>query len=168
LPLLAVVNGLLCRILDCNTLTFIIYIESCSLQHILSNESLNLFPDFLQRKAVLRRLGYIDENETVCIKGRTACEVQSCEELIATEMVFEGLLNDLEPEMICAVLSALVFQEKSDSELDSELPQKLVDTCMKMKTIATNLGRLQKEEGIEIDPGEYCDSSLKWGLVHPV
>lgn len=41
-----------------------------ALRHLLSNESLQLFPDFLQRKAVLRTLGYIDEFEAVCVKGR--------------------------------------------------------------------------------------------------
>jgi antiviral helicase SKI2 len=140
-----------------------------TLQHLLSNESLQLFPDFLQRKAVLRKLGYVDANETVCVKGRVACEVNTCEELIVTEMVFEGLLNDLEPEEIVAVLSALVYQDKSsDTELDCELPEKLVTCCEQMKTVATNLGQLQKEQGLDIDPGEYCDGSLKFGLVHVV
>lgn len=58
-----------------------------ALSHLLSNESLQLFPDFLQRKAVLQTLGYLDENEAVGVKGRVACEVNSCEELIVTEMV---------------------------------------------------------------------------------
>ena len=49
------------------------------LQHFLSNESLSLFPDFQQRKAVLKTLGYLDENETVSFKGRVACEVNTCE-----------------------------------------------------------------------------------------
>lgn len=140
-----------------------------TLQHLLSNESLQLFPDFLQRKAVLRKLGYVDDNETVCVKGRVACEVNTCEELIVTEMVFEGLLNDLEPEEIVAVLSALVYQEKSnDAELDAELPERLVNCIEQMKSVATNLGQLQKDQGLEIDPGEYCDGSLKFGLVHVV
>lgn len=139
------------------------------LRHLLSNESLQLFPDFLQRKAVLRKLGYVDGNEIVCVKGRVACEVNTCEEILVTEMVFEGLFNDLEPEEVVAVLSALVYQEKnSEEELDSELPDKLVSCCKRMKTIATNLGRLQKECGLTIDPGEYCDNSLKFGLVHVV
>jgi antiviral helicase SKI2 len=139
-----------------------------TLQHLLSNESLQLFPDFLQRKAVLRKLGYVDDNETVCVKGRVACEVNTCQELIVTEMVFEGLLTDLEPEEIVAVLSALVYQDKSSVELDSELPEKLVTCCEQMKSVATNLGQLQKDQGLDIDPGEYCDESLNFGLVHVV
>jgi len=140
-----------------------------TLRRLLSNESLELFPDFLQRKTVLRRLGYIDGNETVAVKGRVACEVNTCEELIATEMVFEGILNDMTAEEIVAALSALIFQEKSqEEELDSELPEKLVVCCERMKTIATNLGQLQKEAGLQVDPNEYCAKSLKFGLVHVV
>jgi len=140
-----------------------------TLRHLLSNESLRLFPDFLQRKAVLLKLGYVDKNETVCVKGRVACEVNTCESLIVTEMVFEGLLNDLEPEEIAAVLSALVFQDKkTDEEFDAEMPETLIDCCEQMKTVATNLGQLQKDQGLELDPGEYCDGALKFGLVHVV
>jgi antiviral helicase SKI2 len=139
-----------------------------TLSRLLSNESLQLFPDFLQRKAVLEKLGYVDEKETVCIKGRVACEVNSCEELIATEMVFEGLLNEMEPEEIAAVLSSLVFQEKKEEGLDAELPDSIVTCCNQMKTLAVNLGTLQKDMGLDLDPGEYADSTLRFGLVHVV
>lgn len=140
-----------------------------ALRHLLSNESLSLFPDFLQRKAVLCELGYVDENETVAIKGRVACEVNTCDELIATEMVFEGILNDLEPQEIVAVLSALVFQDKSgEEELDLELPDSLRNCCKELQTIAFNLGQLQKKNGLEIDPLDYVESTLNFGLVHVV
>ena len=139
-----------------------------SLKHILSNESLRLFPDFLQRKALLRTLGYVDEHDTVCVKGRVACEVNTCEELIVTEMVFEGVLNDLEPPEIVAALSSLIFQEKNDNELDSELPDRLVSCCEDMRRIAMKLGQMQNDHGLLIDPLDYCDSSLKFGLVHVV
>lgn len=139
-----------------------------ALQHALSNESLALFPDFMQRKQVLARLGYIDETETVRVKGRCACEVNTTESLIATEMVFEGILNDLKPEEIVACLSAMVFQEKSESELDSELPETLLECCQKMQMIATTLGQIQKDCGLKVDPNEYRDSSLKFGMVHVV
>eukprot|EP00977_Amphora_coffeiformis_P022661 scaffold11172_cov172-Amphora_coffeaeformis.AAC.14 len=139
-----------------------------ALQHALSNESLALFPDFIQRKKVLARLGYIDKTETVRVKGRCACEVNTTESLIATEMVFEGILNDLKPEEIVACLSAMVFQEKSESELDSELPEALLECCQKMQVIATTLGQIQKDCGLKVDPNEYRDQSLKFGMVHVV
>mmetsp|Transcript_57247 Transcript_57247/g.66112 ORF Transcript_57247/g.66112 Transcript_57247/m.66112 type:complete len:1455 (-) Transcript_57247:106-4470(-) len=140
-----------------------------SLSHLLSNESLQLFPDFLHRKAVLKTLGYLDENEAVAVKGRVACEVNTCEELIVTEMVFEGVLNDLNPTEIVAALSALVYQQKSnDDEFDIEVPESLLNCCKQMKTIAINLGQLQKEHGLDLDPIDYAESCMKFGLVHGV
>lgn len=140
-----------------------------SLSHLLSNEALQLFPDFLHRKAVLTTLGYLDESEAVAVKGRVACEVNTCEELIVTEMVFEGILNDLDPAEIVAALSALVYQQKSsDDDFDIEVPESLLNCCKRMKMIATNLGQLQKEHGLDLDPIEYADSAMKFGLVHVV
>jgi antiviral helicase SKI2 len=140
-----------------------------ALSHLLSNESLQLFPDFLQRKAVLRTLGYLDEYEAVCVKGRVACEVNTCEELIVTEMVLEGILNELEPTEIVAALSSLLYQQKSDDDdFDMEIPESLLNCCKRMQTIAMNLGQLQKEHGLDIDPIDYCEATLKFGLVHVV
>eukprot|EP00536_Pseudo-nitzschia_multiseries_P008159 jgi/Psemu1/197417/e_gw1.203.81.1 len=140
-----------------------------SLSHLLSNEALQLFPDFLCRKAVLKTLGYLDENEAVAVKGRVACEVNTCEELIVTEMVFEGILNDLDPTEIVAALSALVYQQKStDDDFDIEVPESLLNCCRKMKKIALNLGQLQKNHGLDLDPTDYAESTMKFGLVHVV
>lgn len=44
-------------------------------------------------------LGYVEGN-TVQLKGRVACEINTCDELIATEMVFENVLERLDPPEI--------------------------------------------------------------------
>ena len=139
-----------------------------TLRHLLSNESLQLFPDFEMRKAMLQSMGYVDENDTVSLKGRVACEVNTCEGLIVTEMVFGGMLNELEPPEIVAALSALLFQEKADDDIGPELPERLISSCERMKAIAIDLGQKQKEFGLPVDPLEYCAKSLKMGLVHVV
>ena len=92
----------------------------------------SFFPDFLQRKEILKTLGYIDDNENVCVKGRVACEVNTGQELVATEMVFEGILNGLEPSEFVAALSALIYQETGNVEFDSDLPAPLLDCCLQM------------------------------------
>jgi antiviral helicase SKI2 len=117
---------------------------------------------------MLQSLGYVDENDTVCLKGRVACEVNTCEGLIVTEMVFGGMLNELEPPEIVAALSALLFQEKTDDDIGSDLPERLISSCERMKAIAIDLGQRQKDFGLPVDPLEYCALSLKMGLVHVV
>lgn len=41
----------------------------------LSEQNLELLPDYEQRIDVLKDLKFIDENSTVLLKGRVACEV---------------------------------------------------------------------------------------------
>lgn len=65
---------------------------------------------------VLKEIGCIDSFLVVQIKGRVACEMNSGEELICTECLFENQLDDLEPEEAVALMSAFVFQQRNASE----------------------------------------------------
>ncbi|CAK4243155.1 unnamed protein product [Aphanomyces euteiches] len=132
----------------------------------LSNHSLSLFPDFQQRLKVLTRLGYIADDNTVQVKGRVACEVNTCEELILTEIIFENVLANLEPEEIVSVLSALIFQEKTQNEIT--LTPRLVEAQKTVQAIAASLGLIQLESHLEIDPNEYVKSTLNFGLMEVV
>ncbi|KAK4538515.1 hypothetical protein CDCA_CDCA18G4540 [Cyanidium caldarium] len=110
------------------------------LEYALSDQSLQLMPDYLQRIAVLQRLHYVEAEEdaanraardapaegvesavpvsqrlTVTLKGRAACEVGSCDSLLMVELILEGVLTALSPAQVAALLSCLVFQEKLDS-----------------------------------------------------
>lgn len=64
----------------------------------------------------MKEIGCIDADLVVQLKGRVACEMNSGEELICTECLFENQLNDLEPEEAVAIMSAFVFQQKKTSE----------------------------------------------------
>ncbi|NXI17081.1 MTREX helicase, partial [Irena cyanogastra] len=63
------------------------------------------------RKRVLRRLGFATSSDVIEMKGRVACEISSADELLLTEMMFNGLFNDLSAEQATALLSCFVFQE---------------------------------------------------------
>jgi hypothetical protein len=43
----------------------------------LSEQNLELLPDYEQRIEVLKDLQFIDDNQTVLLKGRVACEVKA-------------------------------------------------------------------------------------------
>jgi antiviral helicase SKI2 len=42
---------------------------------VMSDQNLELLPDYEQRINVLKELGFIDDNGNVELKGRVACEV---------------------------------------------------------------------------------------------
>lgn len=80
-------------------------------------------------------------------------------------MVFSaaGVLADLSPEEAVALLSALVFQEKSD--VDPALPPALAAATEQLAAIAHEAGAVQAEAGLPVHPEEWARSVLKFGLV---
>lgn len=64
------------------------------------------------RKRVLRRLGFTTAADIVDMKGRVACEISTGDELLLTELVFNGVFNTLSPEQCAGLLSCFVFTEK--------------------------------------------------------
>ena len=70
-------------------------------------------------KRVLKRLGHFDSNGVIQTKGRTACEVNTADELVVVELIFAGIFNDLSVEED----SDFIFQgEFSDIEFQKESP----------------------------------------------
>lgn len=131
------------------------------MQRCISDESLSLFPDFQQRLGILGLLGYLDKtSQTITTKGRVACEMNSCEELLGTEMLFHNVLEPLNPPEAAAMLSALVFQEKTEN-VDA-LTSRMEVARSQMQTIYEQILQLQELEGIETDPD--AKPALNFGL----
>ncbi|XVE79464.1 hypothetical protein DITRI_Ditri14bG0060900 [Diplodiscus trichospermus] len=140
--------------------------EVTTLEFQLSNEALQQMPEFEGRIDVLKEIGCIDEDLVVQIKGRVACEMNSGEELICTECLFENQLDDLEPEEAVALMSAFVFQQKNASE--PSLTPKLFQAKKRLYDTAIRLGKLQADFKLSITPEEYAQENLKFGLVEVV
>lgn len=80
----------------------------------MSDQNLQLLPDYAQRISVLTDLGFISSDARVSLKGKVACEIHSADELVLTELILENVLAAYEPDEIVALLSAFVFQERTD------------------------------------------------------
>ncbi|EFW17000.1 translation repressor [Coccidioides immitis H538.4] len=85
------------------------------LKQLMSDQNLQLLPDYEQRLQVLKDLGFVDEACRVQLKGKVACEIHSADELVLTELILENVLAEYEPEEIVALLSAFVFEEKTEN-----------------------------------------------------
>ncbi|KAI1004551.1 putative ATP-dependent RNA helicase [Podosphaera aphanis] len=84
------------------------------LRQLMSDQNLQLLPDYEQRIQVLKDLEFIDDSSRVQLKGKVACEIHSADELVLTELILDNVLAIYEPAEIVALLSAFVFQEKTD------------------------------------------------------
>uniref|UniRef100_A0A674BG38 SKI2 subunit of superkiller complex n=1 Tax=Salmo trutta TaxID=8032 RepID=A0A674BG38_SALTR len=89
--------------------------ELDKLLFLISDQSLSLLPEYHQRIKVLQSLQYVDSSGAVQLKGRVACQISS-HELLLTELLFENALSPLAPEESAALLSCLVFQQKTQVE----------------------------------------------------
>ena len=85
------------------------------LQNLMSDQNLQLLPDYEQRIRVLQDLDFISGDRQVQLKGKVACEIHSADELVLTELVLENVLADYTPQEVVGLLSAFVFQEKTDN-----------------------------------------------------
>ncbi|PSR94005.1 antiviral helicase SKI2 [Coniella lustricola] len=108
----------------------------------LSNQNLQLLPDYEQRIQVLKDLDFIDDSSRIQLKGKVACEIHSGDELVLTELILDNVLADYEPAEIAALLSAFVFQEKSDMvpNLSGNLERardKIIEISEKVNNIQT-------------------------------
>ncbi|CDW58424.1 superkiller viralicidic activity 2 2 like [Trichuris trichiura] len=107
------------------------------------------------RKRVLRRLGFCTAQDVITLKGRVACEISAGDELLLTEMLFDGKFADLDPSTCAAVLSCIVFQEKAELvELNEQFTQFLVY----MQRTAKRIARVSAEVNLPINEDEYIAS----------
>lgn len=135
------------------------------------------------RKRVLRRLGFTTASDIVDMKGRVACEISTGDELLLTELIFNGVFNTLPPEHCAGLLSCFVFTEKVrsmlllpcglllsnefQSEQTTRLKEELAAPLRVMQEVARRIGKVSKESKLAIDEEEYI-SSFKVELMDAV
>jgi len=109
--------------------------------------------ELANRLRVLRRLGHLNVDGVMQQKGKVAAEVESVDELLITELIFEGLFNDLEPAAVCALLICLFPMEKSRNAtiVRSELTPGLAF----LQKSARHVAEVQKECKIDINIEKY-------------
>lgn len=106
-------------------------------------------------KAVLRRLGYCSSNDVIDMKGRVACEITSGDELLLTEMLFNGAFASLSSHQINSLLSCFVFDEKA--EQPSKFTEELDRPLKIMQDLAKKIAIVSKECSLELDEQEYIE-----------
>ncbi|KAM6104776.1 LOW QUALITY PROTEIN: exosome RNA helicase MTR4 [Pterocles gutturalis] len=107
------------------------------------------------RKRVLRRLGFCHISDVIEMKGRVACEISSADELLLTEMMFNGLFNDLSAEQ-AAALPSFVFQENVISEMPKLTA--LAGPLRQMQECAKRIAKVSAEANLETDEENYLNS----------
>jgi len=86
-----------------------------------------------------------------------ACEISSADELLLTEMMFQGAFNDLTPEQCAALLSCFVLQEKVEARQPLK-DEALTNPLKLMNTIARRIAKVSQESKMSVNEEEYIAS----------
>lgn len=120
------------------------------------------------RRRVLRRLGFTSSEDIVEKKGRVACEISTGDELLLTELMFNGTFNELLPEHCAALLSCFVFGERSEHPVrlkeDLAAPLRILqDTARRIAKVSVEC-RLPvvEQEYVQSFKVELMDAVLQW------
>ncbi len=91
--------------------------------------------------------------------GRTACEINTADELVVVELIFTGVFNDLSVDQCVALLSVMTFDErtKDDDDPTKGLKSFLLNPFYKLQEVARTVARVEIACGVDIDEDEFVD-----------
>lgn len=101
---------------------------------------------------VLRRLEYCDEH-LILEKGKIACEISSGDELILTEMIFNGDFSGMSVEDAVSLLSCFVFEEWQQEEVG--ISEESQEKYKMLKTTAQRIVTVLHDCNLKIDADAY-------------
>jgi ATP-dependent RNA helicase DOB1 len=114
--------------------------------------------DLKKMKRVLRTLGHVDKNGVIQTKGRTACEINSADELVVTELIFTGVFKSLAVEQCVALLSTMTFGEPMKDEGDDPtqgLKSYLRNPFYKLQEVAKRVAQVQISCNLDVDEDQF-------------
>ncbi|KNC52605.1 uncharacterized protein AMSG_08468 [Thecamonas trahens ATCC 50062] len=123
---------------------------------IRESSHLALKEDMKKMQRVLRRLGHLSTDNVIELKGRVAVEINAGDELVLTEMMFDGLFSTLTPAEVAGILSCFVFQGKSKEQV--KIQPNVTKVLNKMKIITRRIGQVKIDCKLEVDLEEYVES----------
>lgn len=118
-------------------------------------KSLLQMDELKHRKRVLRRLGYCTQADVIEFKGRVACELSSADELLITEMIFNGVFNSLTIEQCVALLSTFVCDERSNEA--PRTADELSGPLRQMQDLARRIAKIAVECKLDMNEDSYVE-----------
>ena len=123
-----------------------------------SFQTMAMKDDLKKMKRVLKKLGHVDANGVIQTKGRTACEINTADELVVTELIFTGVFKSLTVEQSVALLSTMTFGEPiNDDEPTKGLKSFLLNPFYKLQEIAKTVVQMQISCNLDVDEDEFLN-----------
>lgn len=116
-------------------------------------------------KRVLRKLEFINSDNVLAPKGRFSCELSTADELVVTNMVFDGAFNALSVPQIVALLSCFVHQEENkDTGGTPKIRSDMQGPFRQLQAVARAVAKVCADNKLITDEEEYVNA-FNPGLV---
>ena len=113
------------------------------IQQILTQKKLVLEDDLINMNRVLRRLDFVEDN-ILTQKGQVACGISGGDELLITEILFNGNLNDLDEFELPAILTVFLSNENAGNSNNQE-EKNTLNKNLKLKNFYENTIKINAE-----------------------
>ncbi|KAL6985027.1 Helix-loop-helix protein 2 [Sarracenia purpurea var. burkii] len=134
--------------------------EIQKLKTTMRDSQLQKFRDELKnRSRVLKKLGHIDADGVVQLKGRAACLIDTGDELLVTELMFNGTFNELDHHQIAALVSCFIPGDKSNEQI--QLRAELAKPLQQLQDSARRIAEIQHECKLEVNVDEYVEAAVR-------
>ncbi len=100
----------------------------------------------VSRLAVLGELGYLDGTELLP-RGVFAAAAQGCE-MQLTELLFSGVLEDLDADYLNVALTALIFEQRRDDDFGDLNTPEMRNLVREAEAAVNRVRRAEKKQGI--------------------
>ncbi len=123
--------------------------ETDALERRVAGKTSSIARTFDRVCSVLDGLGYLD-GETVTTAGQSLARVYSESDLLAVESLRAGLLDDLGPAELAAVVSSLVYTSRRPDESNPVVPSGAVQTALtEMDALWSRLAEVERGSGVQ-------------------
>ncbi|KAG1668859.1 hypothetical protein FOA52_004954 [Chlamydomonas sp. UWO 241] len=131
--------------------------EAKKLKATLGRSQLTIYrEESASRIEVLKRLQHINDEEVLEIKGKAACEIDSADELVTVELMFNGAMEKLDKHELVALVSCLVPVEKSTDDI--KLTRQVAPVLAMLQAAARHVAEVSRECKLDVDVDEYVES----------
>ena len=125
-------------------------------QDIDKARGLVLEDDLRARTRVLKRLGYVDDDQIISTKAKVAAEISTGDELVMCELLFNGAFGPLKVDQVAALVSCFIWREKAETR--AKVPHEMEGAYGMLREAARKIAKAESACDLGVDVEDYVDS----------
>eukprot|EP00803_Ostreobium_quekettii_P000360 evm.model.scf_2577.3 EVM.evm.TU.scf_2577.3 scf_2577:12172-20282(+) len=107
------------------------------------------------RERALRRLGFVDADGVVTVKGNVLLKLNSADDLVLVDLLFQGDLNDLSAPHMAAVVSCFVCEDVRNKSKANKVESAMSRLFQVVQGAARRVARVCSDCKLPINEGEF-------------